>query len=326
MPGKSHGPRSLGGYSPWGRKESDMAERLHFTSLYYISYSYQAFLVAQLVKNPPARQETLVQFLSGEDPLEKGRATRSNILGLPWWLRRWGIHLQGGRPGLIPGLGRSAGGGHGHPLQCSCLENPMDRRAGGLRGAWQAAVHGVTKSQAWMSDFSHRASLVARMVKNLPAVRETWGWSLGWEDPWRSAWQPTPVFLSGDSWTEGPGGLPSMGLQRARWLWMTKHYCISYNYQDCPQNYLELSVHLKFCFKVMNLFFIWNAFFPSQNLVCLKSKLHKAFPVDFGYPGPPRFLAMKHTISWMMYPHILLFQSFFASQGSSDCFLNSSWS
>ena len=34
--------------------------------------------------------------------------------------------------GSIPGLGRSAGGGHGNPLQCSCLENPMDR------GAWHA--------------------------------------------------------------------------------------------------------------------------------------------------------------------------------------------
>ena len=33
MPGKSHGLRSLVGYSPWGRKESDMTERLHFTSL-----------------------------------------------------------------------------------------------------------------------------------------------------------------------------------------------------------------------------------------------------------------------------------------------------
>ena len=40
----------------------------------------------------------------------------------------------------IPGLGRSPGGGHGNPLQYSCLENPMDR------GAWQAAVHGVAKS------------------------------------------------------------------------------------------------------------------------------------------------------------------------------------
>ena len=34
---------------------------------------------------------------------------------------------------LIPGLGRSPGGGHGNPLQCSCLENPMDRGAGGLQ-------------------------------------------------------------------------------------------------------------------------------------------------------------------------------------------------
>ena len=43
--------------------------------------------------------------------------------------------------GLIPGLGRSPRGGHGNPLQYSCLENPMDR------GAWRAMVHGVAKSQ-----------------------------------------------------------------------------------------------------------------------------------------------------------------------------------
>ena len=42
--------------------------------------------------------------------------------------------------GLIPGLGRSPGGGHDNPLQYSCLENPMDR------GAWQAIVYGVAKS------------------------------------------------------------------------------------------------------------------------------------------------------------------------------------
>ena len=42
--------------------------------------------------------------------------------------------------GLIPGSGRSPGGGNGNPLQYSCLEDSMDR------GAWQAAVHGVTKS------------------------------------------------------------------------------------------------------------------------------------------------------------------------------------
>ena len=46
----------------------------------------------------------------------------------------------------IPGLGRSPGGGHGNPLQYSCLENLMDRRA------WWATVHGVAKSQAWLND------------------------------------------------------------------------------------------------------------------------------------------------------------------------------
>ena len=45
-----------------------------------------ASLKAQLVKNVPAMQETLVQFLGWEDLLEKGEATHSSILGLPWWL------------------------------------------------------------------------------------------------------------------------------------------------------------------------------------------------------------------------------------------------
>ena len=43
--------------------------------------------------------------------------------------------------GSIPGSGRSTGGSHGNPLQYSCLENPMDRRA------WLVTVHEVTKSQ-----------------------------------------------------------------------------------------------------------------------------------------------------------------------------------
>ena len=47
-----------------------------------------ASLLAQLVKHLPAMQETPVQFLGWEDPLEKGQATHSSILGLPWWLRQ----------------------------------------------------------------------------------------------------------------------------------------------------------------------------------------------------------------------------------------------
>ena len=50
--------------------------------------------------------------------------------------------------GLIPELGRSPRGGHGNPLQYSCLENPMDR------GAWRATVHRVTKSWTQLKQLS----------------------------------------------------------------------------------------------------------------------------------------------------------------------------
>ena len=51
-----------------------------------------------------------------------------------------------GDAGLIPGLGRSLGGGNGNSLQYSCLGNPMDREA------WWATVHGVADSQIQLSD------------------------------------------------------------------------------------------------------------------------------------------------------------------------------
>ena len=69
------------------------------------------------------------------------------------------------------------GEGNGTPLQHSCLENPMDA------GAWWAAVYGVTKSRTWLSDF---LSLFTFMH-------------------WRRKWQPTPVFLPGES--QGWGSL-----------------------------------------------------------------------------------------------------------------------
>ena len=67
------------------------------------------------------------------------------------------------------------GEGNGTTLQYSCLENPMDR------GAWWAAVHGVTKSQTGLSDFTFTFM------------------------HWRRKWQPTPVFLPGEP--EGRGSL-----------------------------------------------------------------------------------------------------------------------
>ena len=61
------------------------------------------------------------------------------------------------------------GEGNGNPLQYSCLENPMDG------GAWYAAVHGVAKSQTQLIDFTFTFM------------------------HWRTKWQPTPVFLPGES-------------------------------------------------------------------------------------------------------------------------------
>ena len=80
---------------------------------------------------------------------------------------------------MIPGTGRSPGEGIGYPLQYS-----------------------------W-------ASLVAQTVKNLPAMRETWVQSLGWEDPLEEDMATHFSVLAWRiPWIEEPGRLQSMGLQR----------------------------------------------------------------------------------------------------------------
>ena len=69
----------------------------------------------------------------------------------------------------------SLGEGDGSPLQYSCLENPIDG------GAWWAAVHGVAKSRTRLSDFTFTFHFHALEKK----------------------WQPTPVFLPGESRGQG---------------------------------------------------------------------------------------------------------------------------
>ena len=58
-----------------------------------------------------------------------------------------------GDPGSISGSGRSPGEGHGNPLQCSCLESPMDR------GDWQATIHGVAKSEIGLKQYSTQSTI-----------------------------------------------------------------------------------------------------------------------------------------------------------------------
>ena len=66
-----------------------------------------------------------------------------------------------GAVGLIPGSGRFPGEGNDNPLQCSCLENPMDRRA------WQATVQSVAESQTGL-----RMHMILLVHKHLLAVTE----------------------------------------------------------------------------------------------------------------------------------------------------------
>ena len=130
-----------------------------------------------MVKNLPAVRETRVPSLGWEDPLEEGKETYTNSLAwrIPMERGAWQATVHGvvkswtwlstaqsefwasqmalvaknlpanagdiRDTGLILGLGRSPGGGHGNPLQYSCLRNPMDRRT------WQATAHGVAKNQ-----------------------------------------------------------------------------------------------------------------------------------------------------------------------------------
>ena len=106
-----------------------------------------------------------------------------------------------GDASLIPGLGRSPGEENGNPLQYSCLENPMDR------GTWQARVHGIAR-------VGHDLvlSFFLSCIKRFPggsAVESTgqcrrrrfdpWVGKI----PWRKKWQPTPVFLPGNSHEQG---------------------------------------------------------------------------------------------------------------------------
>ena len=103
-----------------------------------------------------------------------------------------------GDVGSIPRSGRPSGKGNSNPLQYSCLENPVDR------GAWRATVHGAAKSQTQLK------WLNVHPVLYLKQEMATHSSILAWKV----------------SWTEEPGWLQSMGLQRVRRDWaLSTFYC-----------------------------------------------------------------------------------------------------
>ena len=94
--------------------------------------------------------------------------------------------------GLISGLGRSPGGGHGNPPQYSCPENPIDR------GAWLATVHRVTKSWTWLKGLStHVHSTQHRGDAGAPC-RAAWVVCVTWSGD--SRWEPHRSWL-GSLWS-----------------------------------------------------------------------------------------------------------------------------
>ena len=84
---------------------------------------FWASIIAQLLKNLPAMQESPVQLLSWKDPLKRDRLPTPIFLGFPCASASREPTCNVGDMGSIPGLGRSPGEGKGYPLQYSDLEN-----------------------------------------------------------------------------------------------------------------------------------------------------------------------------------------------------------
>ena len=129
--------------------------------------------------------------------------------------------------GLIPGSGRAPGEGHSNPFQYSCLENPMDR------GAQQAMVYRVTKSQRQLKATQHTPTMPSRFICVVVCVRiefffkteETWHDNAGdggdvvlipgsERSPGGGSGNPLQYSYWETPWTEEPGGLQSIRLKR----------------------------------------------------------------------------------------------------------------
>ena len=135
LPGKSHGWRNLVGCSPCGLEESDTTERLHFHfSLSCIGEGNGNPLQCSCLENPRdrgARWASVYGVAQSRTRLT-GLSSSSSIfiyVGFPGVSQVKASACNVGDLGSIPGSGRSPGEGNGNPLQYSCLENPMDRRA-----------------------------------------------------------------------------------------------------------------------------------------------------------------------------------------------------
>ena len=132
--------------------------------------------MAQTVKRLPTMRETRVRSLGQEDPLEKETATHSSTLA-------WRI--------------------------------PWEEEPGGLQSMGSQRVRHDWATELNWTEHVWIASLVAQRLKCIPAMRETWVWSLGSEDPLEKETATHSSILAWRiPWTEEPGGLQSTESQR----------------------------------------------------------------------------------------------------------------
>ena len=106
------------------------------------SFIQHSLNTAQLVKDPPEMQEILGQFLSWEDCWRKDRLPTSVFLGLSCGSVGKESACNAGDLGMIPGLGRSPGGGKGYPLIWGPKESDTTERLSGLNG-WENTHMGM---------------------------------------------------------------------------------------------------------------------------------------------------------------------------------------
>ena len=158
------------------------------------------FVIIKKKRKEPWKNSNVHQQVNGQ--IDKSQL----IYDFPGGLDGKASAYNTGDPGSNTGLGRSPGEGNGNPFQYSCLESPMDlpmdvslselRELVTDREAWRAAIHGVTKSQTRLSDwsdliwlciYSDRGFPCSSVVKNLPAMKESqemWVRSLVGKMPW----------------------------------------------------------------------------------------------------------------------------------------------
>ena len=187
-------------------------------------------------------QKTQVKYLGREDPLEKKWQPSPVFLpGESHGQRSWAGYSPWGHKGsdminwawiynhikILKGFPCSSAG-----KESTC--NAGDPRSvSGLERSVREVI-GYPLQYSW-------ASLIAQLVKNLPATRETWVWSLGWENPLEKGTATHSSILAWRiPWTEETGRLWSIGSQRVRNDWVTFTFSsFQFSHFDTKRYFLE---------------------------------------------------------------------------------------